>query len=87
MSTFSKKEIESLLLDLQQRISKLEFKPMPTDQFEAVMYKIKWLEEALKPRLRRRVERHRRKYLDKLEFAAAIVEARIQKEQHDGSKR
>jgi hypothetical protein len=71
-----RKEVERAILDLQIQVDKLKSKDVGPDATEELLYRMKWIEEALKPRLRRRVERRRRRYLDKLEFAANLMEAR-----------
>ena len=70
-----KKELERRILDLEIEVDKLKAQEIGPDGLETLLYRVKWIEESMKPRQRRRVERRRRKYLDKLEFQAWMMEA------------
>lgn len=73
-----KKELQIRVLDLEIEVDKLKSKNVGPDALEELLYRMKWIEESLKPRMRRRVEHRRRKYLDRLEFAAKMMEARME---------
>jgi hypothetical protein len=70
-----KKELERRVLDLEIELDKLKAKDIGPEQMDALWYRLKMIEESIKPRRRRRIDRRRRRHLDQLEMAAAMMEA------------